>query len=118
MNKKKNISRRKFQLYELLHHASQDASILVTQDDWMRIETDINELWPDFSRKLYECGIHLSNIELRICWLTRIHIPPKDMATILRRSKPAISLARARLYEKFNGTKGNGRMFDAFIQRL
>jgi len=40
------------------------------------------------------------------------------MATILKRSKPAISLARSRLYEKIHAVKGTGVMLDDFIRNL
>ena len=63
-------------------------------------------------------GVYLSDIEMRICWMAILRIPPRGMATILKRSKAAISLARARLYEKLNGEKGNGQMFDEFIREL
>ena len=47
-------SLREFQLYELLRRASQDDSILLSGQDWLRVEADINALWPDFGRRLYE----------------------------------------------------------------
>ena len=50
--------------------------------------------------------------------MARMNIPPLGMATILKRTKPAISLARSRLYKKLHGTPGTGQMLDAFIRRL
>ena len=118
MSKEVNLPQLEFELYELLRIAAQDDSILVKEEDWRRIETGIKVLWPNLGKEIYERGVYLTEIELRICWMTRLHIPPRGMAYILKRSKAAISLARARLDEKFKGEKGNGQMFDEFIRRL
>ena len=107
-----------YQLYEFLYRASLDDSILLRKDDWERVETEINALWPDFRRKLYEYGTNLSDTEIRICWMVRMNIPPKGMATILKRTKAAISLARSRLYEKLLHSPGTGKMFDEFLRKL
>ena len=117
MNKEEKAIR-EYQLYEFLYRASLDDSILLRKDDWERVETEINALWPDFRRKLYEYGTNLSDTEIRICWMVRMGIPPKGMATILKRSKPAISLARSRLYEKIHAVKATGAIFDEFIRGL
>jgi len=50
--------------------------------------------------------------------MARMNIPPLGMATILKRSKPAISLARSRLYEKIHAVKATGAIFDEFIRGL
>ena len=118
MNKEEDLSVRACRLYEEFRRASLDDSILLREDDWKRIEGEVKVLWPDLGRKIYECGVYLSDIELRICWMARMHIPPKGMSTILKRTKAAISLARSRLYEKMTGTKGSGQMFDEFIRQL
>ena len=118
MNKEATTSQREFEIYELLRQAALDDSILVREDDWRRIEAEAKVLWPDLGRKIYERGVYLSDIEMRICWMAIVRIPPRGMANILKRSKPAISLARARLYEKLSGEKGNGQMFDEFIRKL
>ena len=74
--KPEETSLREFQLYEFLRRASQEDSILLSGQDWLRVETDINALWPDFGKRLYELHTHLSDHELRICWLIRMRIPP------------------------------------------
>ena len=94
---------REFRLYELLRRASLNDSILLRENDWEQVEAEFRSLWPDFGQKLYLCGAHLSDIEMR---------------AILKRTKPAISLARSRLYEKLTHTPGTGKMFDEFIRRL
>ena len=109
---------REFRLYELLRRASLNDSILLRENDWEQVEAEFRSLWPDFGQKLYLCGAYLSDIEMRICWMARMDIPPKGMDTILKRTKPAISLARSRLYEKLTHTPGTGKMFDEFIRRL
>ena len=117
MNKEEKANR-EYRLYEFLRRASLDDSILLRTDDWKHVEQEIHALWPDFGRKLYEYGVNLSDTERRICWMARMNIPPLGMATILKRTKPAISLARSRLYEKLTHTPGTGKMFDEFIRKL
>ena len=109
---------REYRLYEFLRRASLDDSILLRKDDWKHVEQEIHALWPDFGRKLYEYGVNLSDTERRICWMARMNIPPKGMATILKRTKAAISLARSRLYEKLLHSPGTGKMFDEFLRKL
>ena len=117
MNEEEKANR-EYRLYEFLRRASLDDSILLRKDDWKHVEQEIHALWPDFGRKLYEYGVNLSDTERRICWMARMNIPPLGMATILKRTKPAISLARSRLYKKLHGTPGTGQMLDAFIREL
>ena len=117
MNEEEKANR-EYRLYEFLRRASLDDSILLRKDDWERVETEINALWPDFRRKLNEYGTNLSDTEIRICWMIRMNIPPKGMATILKRTKAAISLARSRLYEKLLHSPGTGKMFDEFLRKL
>ena len=92
MNEEEKANR-EYRLYEFLRRASLDDSILLRTDDWKHVEQEIHALWPDFGRKLYEYGVNLSDTERRICWMARMNIPPLGMATILKRTKPAISLA-------------------------
>ena len=117
MNEEEKANR-EYRLYEFLRRASLDDSILLRTDDWKHVEQEIHALWPDFGRKLYEYGTNLSDTEIRICWMVRMGIPPKGMATILKRTKAAISLARSRLYEKLLHSPGTGKMFDEFLRKL
>ena len=109
---------REYRLYEFLRRAALDDSILLRTDDWKHVEREINALWPDFGRKLYGYGVNLSDTERRICWMARMNIPPLGMATILKRTKAAISLARSRLYKKLLHTPGSGKMLDEFLRKL
>ena len=111
MNKEATTSQREFEIYELLRQAALDDSILVREEDWRRIEAEAKVLWPNLGRKIYERGVYLSDMEMRICWMAILRIPPRGMVYILKRSKTAISLARARLYEKLNGEKRRSSFF-------
>jgi hypothetical protein len=55
---------------------------------------------------------------MRVCWMARLRIPPKEMSIILKLTKQGVSNIRSRLYMKFFGEKGNGLMFDEFIRSL
>ena len=91
---------------------------MITKDDWKHIEAEAEQLWPQFKPRLYAYGLHLSEVELRICWLIKMRLLPVEMAVLLNRSKSSISNIRPRLYAKIHGTKGTGRMLDEFIRGL
>jgi hypothetical protein len=47
--------------------------------------------------------------------LTKLRIPPTDMASVLARDVSTISTVRSRLYGKVFGRKGGAREWDEFI---
>ena len=118
MTEEESIKEREFRLYEYLRHAAQDDARLINEEGWKKVEAEMAVLHPHLGQKLYAYGVHLTDIQMRVCWMARLRIPPKEMSTILKLTKQGVSNIRSRLYQKFLGKKGNGLMFDEFIRSL
>jgi hypothetical protein len=53
-----------------------------------------------------------------VVYLLKIGVQPADMATILCKSKSAISMIRTRMYEKIFGKTGTATALDEYIQNF
>ena len=87
------------------------------QEEWVELEARMRNDCPKFFRKLAEMG-QLSEVELRVCMLTKLGIPPSAIAVHTYREYSSISTIRSRLYFKLFGKKGSPRELDVFIQKL
>ena len=99
--------------------ANSDASIAlkITLTDWQELEQAINTVYPRFTERLEKlCDI--SATERQICLLRKINITPAKVATLLNKSKQAVSSTRERLYEKSFGQKGSPTQWDDYLQSL
>jgi hypothetical protein len=99
--------------------ANSDASIAlkITLTDWQELEQAINTVYPRFTERLEKlCDI--SATERQICLLRKINITPAKVATLLNKSKQAVSSTRERLYEKSFGQKGSPSQWDDYLQSL
>ena len=118
MTEEESIKEREFRLYKFLRHAAQNDALLINEEGWKKVEAEMAMLHPHLGQKLYAYGIHLTDIQMRVCWMARLRIPPKEMSIILKLTKQGVSNIRSRLYQKFLGKKGNGLMFDEFVRSL
>ena len=118
MTEEESIKEREFRLYKYLRHAAQEDALLINEEGWKKVEAEMAVLHPYLGQKLYAYGIHLTDIQMRVCWMARLRIPPKEMSIILKLTKQGVSNIRSRLYMKFIGKKGNGLMFDEFVRNL
>ena len=105
-------------IYNRFHHACHDSNIKLTEKDWSELVKAIDIAYPGFSGKLYVYCPKLSNIELQICCLIKISIPISDIATLIGRTRSAVTLARIRLYKKMQGEDGKAEELDRFILGL
>ncbi|MBQ8463759.1 MAG: hypothetical protein IJ544_06575 [Prevotella sp.] len=87
------------------------------QDEWEELEIQMMEAYPMFFRRLAEMG-QLSEVELRVCMLTKLGIPPSAIAIHTYREYSSISSIRSRLYYKLFGEKGGAKELDEFIRNL
>ncbi len=87
------------------------------QEEWDKLETQMKKDCPAFFRKLAEMG-QLSEIELRVCMLIKLGIPPSAIAIHTYREHSSISTIRSRLYYKLFGKKGSPRELDEFVHKL
>ena len=89
----------------------------VDEADWEILRHEIDELY-NMTNRLLALNPKLSEMELRICYLSKIRLKVMDMATLLCRTAPAISNARKRLYLKLSGKAGRPDELDRFIADL
>ena len=106
---------RKSDIYKKFHQA--ESLIELTEEDWDVLQTEIDNTYIDFTNHLYAL-FPLSNIELKICLLLKCGIPVSKIASLIGRSKSAVTSARKKLYEKINNKKGTPDMFDKIIDEL
>ncbi len=87
------------------------------QDEWEELEAQMKSACPGFFRRLAEMG-QLSEVEQRVCVLTKLGIPPSAIAVHTYREYSSISSIRSRLYFKLFGKKGGARELDEYIRNL
>lgn len=87
------------------------------QDEWEELESQMKRAYPVFFRRLSEM-CQLSEVELRVCMLTKLGIPPSAIADHTCREYSSISSIRSRLYFKLFGKKGGAKELDEFILNL
>lgn len=86
-------------------------------DEWKELETQMKSAYPQFFRNLTE-KCQLSEVELRVCILTKLGIPPSAIAIHTCREYSSISSIRSRLYYKMFGKKGGAKDLDEYIINL
>lgn len=84
------------------------------QDEWEELEKQMRDADAMFFRRLAEKG-QLSEVELRVCMLIRLGIPPSAISIHTCREQSSISSIRSRLYFKLFGKKGGAKDLDEFI---
>ena len=105
-------------LHDLLQRAASNDKINLTEENWSRIQSTLDFVYPYFRKHLRELYPQLSALEEQVCWLIKLSIHPAGIARIVKRSNSAISNIRSRLHKKIHKVSGNGEMFDEFIRNL
>ena len=111
-------SLRQTSIYHFFHQACTKADSKITEEKWSELQKEVDTAYPNFSKHLYELSPKLSVIELRICYLMKISIPPTHIAIFTNRTKAAISNARTRLAKRLLGEQNSTEKLDAFISDL
>ena len=105
-------------LYGLLKRASINDKINISAEDWNRIQSTLDFVYPHFRKRLQDLYPNLSIIEEQVCWLIKLSINPAGIARIVKRSNSAISNIRARLHKKIHKASENSKTFDEIIKNL
>ena len=110
----------KSELYKEIWTASneEDANTINLPEKWISIQESIDNIYPGFTDKIFQLSPSLTPTELRVCWLTKIGIPPAGIARILNLSKQAISNARSKLAKKMQESDREPKNFDQLIEKL
>lgn len=93
----------------------QEDDIQLSACEWIEIQQLIDAIYPNFTERLGKVYNKISNEEIRICYLVKIKIPVKKIASIMHISPSGVSQCRRRLYKKFTGEAENAECFDKFI---
>lgn len=104
-------------LYILIQDASNGKTI-IKDEDWERIQSMLDYVYPHFRKRLHDLYPQLSTMEERICILLKFSFSPAGIARIVNRSGSAITNARKRLHKKIHKTDENSEKFDEFIRNL
>ena len=110
----------KSELYKEIWTASneEDANTINSPEKWASIQESIDSIYPGFTDRVYQLSPSITPTELRVCWLTKIGIPPVGIARVLNLSKQAISNARSKLAKKMQQANGESKTLDQLIEKL
>ena len=98
-----------------LNMPSQEKNL--SDGEWKELAAMVNNIYAGFDEKLSDlCKMNV--VDYRICLLLKVNVIPKDIATLVNRSKNSISSARSRLYERAFGEKKEPRAWDELIRTL
>ena len=89
----------------------------MSDDDWKAVAQMVNEVYTGFTERLFSL-YRMSEQDYHVCLLIKIHIQPKDIATLTAHSKEGVASTRSRLYQKIFGKKGTTKDWDDFILSL
>lgn len=89
----------------------------LTEEDWHKIEERLKSVYPRFTSTLLTLR-SMSQVELQVCQLLKLHVPPTEIANVLCKDTSSISTIRSRLYKKVFGEKGSSKKWDEFIASL
>ena len=78
------------------------ATTILTDEDWKTFRELFEKVYPGFFIRLKEKMPDLGAADTRLLALTKLQLPPKDMAAMLGVSYDAIKKARQRLRKKIN----------------
>jgi tetratricopeptide (TPR) repeat protein len=96
INKENSLTDREGNINRLLE------ATIVTEDDWKKFRQLFEKVYPGFFIRLKEKMPDLSPADTRLLALTKLQLPPKDMASMLGVSYDAVKKARQRLRRKIN----------------
>ena len=106
-------------IYQLFHKACHNPSnTKISEKEWQELQTAIDNAYPNFLQTLYSLYPRLTLMDLHICCSIKISLSVTEIASIVCRTKSAITASRIRLYKKLQGVEGTADMFDKFIADL
>ena len=85
--------------------------------DWGELTQLLNSIYTGLTEKLYSL-FPMSEQELHVSLLIKMHIQPRDIAMLTAHSKESIATTRSRLYSKVFGRKGSSKDWDDFVLSL
>ncbi|MBQ9362175.1 MAG: hypothetical protein IJT97_02010 [Bacteroidaceae bacterium] len=93
------------------------ANKVLKDGDWKQIEARLLEAFPAFRDSLYSL-YSFSDTEYHICMLTKLEVPPSNMAKLMATATSTISQSRLRMQQKVFGGQGTAKDWDKYILSL
>ena len=94
-----------------------EQGIKIKKEDWQELTHSINEAYTDFTLRLLDL-YPMKTIEMQVCLLIKIGVPPTQIAYITSHTKQAITSIRKRLYKKAFNMDGSPEDWDIFISSM
>lgn len=98
--------------------SSDEKGKMMTQEDWITLELELNTIYNNFAVRLKSCCEQISETELRVCYLLKAGFSVTSIAKIIGRTKSAVSMSRKRLLEKINRCDCPAVDLDDFISTI
>ena len=105
-------------IYKLFRHASLGEDIKIGVKHWNELQTEIKKVYPNFIFHLKELHPSITDVETRICLLSKLSMPQSHIANVLKYTRGGISLACERFYKKIFGVKCTAKEFAHFIEEI
>lgn len=105
-------------VYQRLLYVLKHPSVKLTNEEWDALATMVDEELPTFRPTIYDIFPNIKWSDYQICLLVRLHFRPSEIATLIRRSQPYVTVNRRRMLTKFFREHGNGAEFDRRIRMI
>lgn len=99
-------------LYIRIHR---EDDIQLGSSEWEELHQLIDATYSDFTNRLIKLYPQISIEEIHICYLVKMQLSIKKIASIMHIASSGVSQCRRRLYKKFTGEPQNTEKFDKFI---
>lgn len=104
-------------IYRRIKQNAGNRDFKLSDEEWFQLSANIDSVYDNLTKRILNLA-NLNPTELRVVYLLKIGIQPADMATILCKSKSAITMIRTRMYEKIFGKTGTATALDEYIQNF
>lgn len=104
-------------IYRRIKQNAGNRDFKLSDEEWLQLSASLDNVYDDLTKRILNLA-NLNPTELRVVYLLKIGVLPADMATILCKSKSAISMIRTRMYEKIFGKSGTAPALDEYIQNF
>ena len=96
-------------IYKLFRRASLEEGINIGAKQWKSLQLEFNKVYPNFILHLKELCPRSTDVEVKICMLSKLGMPQSHIANVLKYTRGGISLACERFHKKIFGTKCNAK---------
>ena len=105
-------------VYQRLLYVLKHPSERLTNEEWDALATMVDEELPTFRPTLYDIFPNIKWSDYQICLLVRLHFRPSEIATLIHRSLPYVTVNRRRMLTKLFNKQGKAMDFDRKIQMI